>query len=268
MYHVYRNFLAEDFYHKGLKNMESLHVLDVKLWHPFAYFGLTHPFFALNADTIVYTWVTLALIVVTLVVARVLIALHNDTAWYLASSFVETFSDMVTETLGFFSLTHVSVIASFFIFIVVANCMPLIPYLEEPTADLNTTLALGLISFLYVQCYTIKAHGIVDYLKEYTQPLFVMAPLHIMGKCSTILSISFRLFGNIFGGATISKLYLSSIKGSLITEILGIATGLNFVFPLFFGLLEGLLQAFVFAMLTLTYVSIGITHQDNDAQEG
>ena len=129
--------------------------------------------------------------------------------------------------------------------------------LDEPTRDLNTTLALGIISFIYIQSVTIKTRGIGSYVKDFFQPFFVMLPLNVVGKLSSIISISFRLFGNIFGGAIITKLYFSTIRGSIILELLGILSGANFLIVAFFTLFEGLLQAFVFAMLTLTYLSIG-----------
>ena len=60
-----------------------------------------------------------------------------------------------------------------------------------------------------------------------------------------------------FGGAIITKLYFTLIRGSILLELLGILSGMNFIIVAFFTLFEGLLQAFVFAMLTLTYISIG-----------
>jgi F-type H+-transporting ATPase subunit a len=83
-----------------------------------------------------------------------------------------------------------------------------------------------------------------------------MLPLNVIGKLSSIISISFRLFGNIFGGAIITKLYFGAIGGSIILELLGLLSGLNFLIVAFFTLFEGLLQAFVFAMLTLTYLAL------------
>ena len=79
--------------------------------------------------------------------------------------------------------------------------------MEEPTQNLNTTLALAMTSFFYVQYNGIRAHGIKGYLKEYTEPFIIMAPLHIISKLASIVSMSFRLFGNIYGGA-ISQVYI------------------------------------------------------------
>src|SRR5690606_8858231 len=137
------------------------------------------------------------------------------------------------------------------------NTASIIPLLDEPTRDLNTALALGIISFIYIQVFTIKAHGIKSYIGGFFKPFFVMFPLNIIGKLSSIISVSFRLFGNIFGGSIITKLYFTAIQGSVLFELAGILTGMNLLIVLFFTLFEGLLQAFVFAMLTLTYLSIG-----------
>jgi len=85
-----------------------------------------------------------------------------------------------------------------------------------------------------------------------------MLPLNIVGKIASILSISFRLFGNIFGGVTIAALYYNTIEGSWLGESFGLLSGINFLITLFFGLFEGFLQAFVFTMLTVTYLSIAL----------
>ena len=90
-----------------------------------------------------------------------------------------------------------------------------------------------------------------------------MLPLNLVGKLASIVSISFRLFGNIFGGSIISQIYFGSIKGSLLLETIGILSGVNIAITLFFTLFEGFLQAFVFAMLTLTYLSIGLQSDDH-----
>src|SRR6185436_19701385 len=102
------------------------------------------------------------------------------------------------------------------------NTAPLIPWLEEPTRDLNTALALGIISFLYVQLVAVQTRGIFFYIKDFFQPFFIMLPLNVIGKLSSIVSISFRLFGNIFGGAIITKLYFTFISGSIILETMGL----------------------------------------------
>jgi len=215
-----------------------------------------HPLFTINSETVVHTWIIMFFLVLMIACVNVLLR-HTKLGRFLLLKFVSFFIDLTNQSLGFFSFAHCVFAASLFIFIALCNTASIIPWLEEPTRDLNTTLALGIISFIYVQAVSIKARGIRAYIKDFFKPFFIMLPLNIVGKLSSIISISFRLFGNIFGGAIITKLYFHSIRGSIILESLGILSGANFLIIAFFTLFEGLLQAFVFAMLTLTYLSLG-----------
>jgi len=239
--------------------MQETNFLQIHSWQPFARFT-THPFFTVNRETIIGTWVVLALLILIGGLVWLLLKKPNGIARYLAFSAAQGFIDLTTQTLGTFNAHHFYFCAALFLFIALCNCVTLLPWTEEPTADINTTLAMGLISFFYTQWYAIKAHGLGGYLKEYFTPIFIMFPLHVIGKLSSIISLSFRLFGNIFGGSVIARIYLSFIKGSVILETLGLP--LNILITLFFVLFEGLLQAFVFSMLSLTYLSIATAHEE------
>lgn len=178
---------------------------------------------------------------------------------------VDNFRVLTIQSLGRFMYGHFMFITALFIFILTCNIISIIPWLEhEPTSDINTTLSLGIISFFYTQINGIREHGFFGYLKEYIEPAFVMAPIHVIGKLASIVSISCRLFGNIFGGSIIMKLYFGSISQSVIMQIVGLAIGLNFLIIFFFGLFEGFLQAFVFTMLSLTYLSLAVAHEETE----
>lgn len=227
-----------------------------ELWS-LSFLGLNHPFFNVTPDTVIHTWIIILILLVLMVPMRWLIR-HTVIPRFLSLYFFESFADLCTQTLGFFSFNHISFIVTTFIFIFLCNCLSVIPWLEEPTKDINTTLALGIITFIYTQFYAIKSQGAKTYIKEYFSPFFLMFPLHVLGKLATVISMSFRLFGNIFGGHIISSIYHGAIQGSLTAELLGLFTGTNLAIMFFFGLFEGGLQAFVFCMLTLTYLSIAI----------
>jgi len=245
--------------------MEGIDLLHVEHWRPFSYVGLTHPFFDINQFVVISTWAVLLMVLFFVLAIPAILKRKGSIARFMVLSFVEGLATFVKQNLTLFSFGHLSFIAALFIFILLCNCLSVIPWLEEPTQDLNTTLSLGIISFTYVQYHAIREHGFWHYLKEYLQPFFIMFPLHLVGKLATIVSLSFRLFGNIYGGATISSLYFSLIKSSVWYEIAGLVLGGNLVIALFFGLFEGLLQAFVFAMLTLTYLSIAL---HSEGEEG
>jgi len=215
-----------------------------------------HPLLTVNSEIVIHTWIIMLLLALMLSCVNFFLH-HTVLGRFILMRFVSFFIDLTQQSLGTFVFSHCVFASSLFIFIALCNTAPIIPWLEEPTRDLNTTLALGIISFLYVQAASIKARGITSYIRDFFKPFFVMFPLNIVGKLSSIVSISFRLFGNIFGGAIITKLYFTFISGSIILETLGLLSGLNFLMIGFFTLFEGLLQAFVFAMLTLTYISLG-----------
>jgi len=104
------------------------------------------------------------------------------------------------------------------------------------------------LGFFIAHYSGIKAKGFKKYLKEYCEPIFFMAPLNIIGEIAKVVSISFRLYGNILGGAIII-LVVSHLIYSLILPPLLIC---------FFSLFIGTIQAFVFTMLTLVYISVQV----------
>lgn len=244
--------------------MEAFEFLSELKWEPFKQFGFTHFFFNIDASTVINSWLVIGIIAAISICARY--SIYRKKGLLLESSilFIKVFQDMTVQTLGRFSLQHFSFVTALFVYIVLCNSIALIPGAQEPTGNINTTLALGLISFLYVQYYTIKTHGIWGYIKEYFQPIFIMFPLHVVGKLSSVISMSFRLFGNIFGGSTIATIYFSILYGSPLYESIGLLSGTNLIVLLFFGLFEGVIQAFVFAMLTITYLSIAISNHPEE----
>lgn len=236
--------------------MNGAELIETEQWSLASFFDVEeHPLFIANSEIIIHTWIIMAILALFLACVKFILA-HTKLGRFILIQVVSFFIDLTKQSLGAFVYSHCVFAGALFIFIALCNIAPLIPWLEEPTRDLNTTLALGIISFIYVQSVAIQTRGIIPYIKDFFQPFFVMLPLNVIGKLSSIVSISFRLFGNIFGGAIITKLYFSAISGSIILESLGLLTGFNFLITAFFTLFEGILQAFVFAMLTLTYLSL------------
>lgn len=237
-------------------------LLNGKQWHPLSYLGFNHPFFAINSDTIINTWIVIAVLILLIGVARFALRRKASIGRYLVVTYVRSFIDLCAQSFGYFSFAHTAFIIALFTFIILCNCIAIVPWVDEPTKDINTALALGIVAFLYIQIAAIRTHGILGYLKEYFLPFFFMFPLHLIGKISTIISISFRLFGNIFGGATVVHLYTAVLQTSWIVQVIGLISGINIVIIGFFILFEGFLQAFVFTMLAMTYLAIALSHED------
>ncbi len=243
--------------------MKKLNVFEYHPIRPFKQFGLDGPFWDVNSSTIYNTWIVLGAILVLAILTRLALRYKDSTGYYLATSFAQSFKDLCIQTLPKFVYQHFVFVTTLFTYIFLSNALSIIPGFEEPTKDLNTTLALGIISFLYIQIYAVKEHGFIGYIKNYFAPFFLMFPLNIIGELATIVSISFRLFGNIFGGSIVSGLYTSMISSHAVWEVLGILSGINIVVILFFGLFEGLIQSFVFSMLSLTYLAMAITPSED-----
>lgn len=236
---------------------------EIKEWSFGWIFGSENPFFTINTSLVFHTWAVLIALLIISIPVRWLVRKKGSVIRQLIFMYMQTFLDLCNQSLPEFSFTHFSFITALFTFILACNIISLIPTFEEPTTNLNTTLALGISSFAYIQIAAIARLGLWTYLKEYFAPFFLMFPIHVVGKIASIVSISFRLFGNIFGSAIIVSIYMSTIRGSFLWELFGLLSGFNILLALFFGLFEGFLQAFVFAMLSLTYLSIALTEEEN-----
>ncbi|MDY7036957.1 MAG: F0F1 ATP synthase subunit A [Thermodesulfobacteriota bacterium] len=202
-----------------------------------------------NTETIFMTWIVVAaLILFGYLATRKINFLPNPfqvVGELLVNSFYDLTKDALDEELA---KKYFPVICSLFMFLLLCNWLGIIPKLSEPTKDLNTPLGLGIMGFFIAHYSGIKSKGIKAYTKEYFEPIFFMAPLNIIGELAKVVSISFRLFGNIMGGAIII-LVVSHLVYSLILPPLLVC---------FFGLFIGTIQAFVFTMLTLVYISVQV----------
>lgn len=234
----------------------------INQWHPLSSLGFNHPFFSIDTDTVINTWIALLVLILLIIAARIALTRKSSVTRYMVIQYVRTFVDLCSQSFGFFSFEHTAFIIALFTYILLCNCIAILPWVEEPTKELNTTLALGLISFFYIQYHAIKEHGFWHYFKEFFTPFFFMFPLHIIGKLSTIVSMSFRLFGNIFGGATIVHIYSGILSNSWFLQLVGLFSGINLIMVGFFILFEGFLQAFVFTMLSMTYLAIALSHNE------
>lgn len=263
---------------------------------PFEAIGWTSTLLHINIDTLVYTWVALAIMFAVLIKASRDIREDKKTLFALGfEALIEMFAGLCSESIGYFSFDHFAFVSSVFLFTLFGTIVGIVPFIEEATKDLNTTLALGLSCFVYVQYQHIRAHGFVEYLKDYAKPFIFMLPLEVIGRVASIISMSFRLFGNILGGYIIYTIAVSALapyklyfivvasltllgywiarkminltlwpKLSMIFNSLLIGTFSFAMAQVFFGLIEGAVQAFVLTMLTITYLAIAAGRQEGE----
>ncbi len=203
----------------------------------------------LNLEVMAMTW-----IVILMLLLFGFLATHKKTMvprslQVVGELFVSQFYGLTEDALDKkMAEKYGPLICTLFLFMLLSNWLGIIPFLEEPTKDLNTPLSLGLMGFGIAHWAGIKTKGFKAYIREYFQPIFFMMPLNLIGELAKIVSISFRLFGNIMGGSIIILVV------SYLTYSIVLPPFLN----AFFGLFVGTIQAFVFTMLTVVYISVQV----------
>ena len=143
--------------------------------------------------------------------------------------------------------------------------------LYPPTSDLNIVAGWAILVFGLITYYKLKS-GPLKYLKGFLEPVPFLAPMNIIGEFATPLSMSFRHYGNVLSGTVISALLASALQG-LSRMVLGwlpdalasipvFQIGIPAVLSIYFDVFSGCLQAYIFAMLTMMYVSGGFSLED------
>lgn len=203
-------------------------------------------------DTVINVWVVAILLIVFALVVNKKIkqAKAEDVPsgfLNLAEIMIEGVQGLVRSTMGEHNMRFAPFILTIFSFILIANLLGLVG-LTPPTSDYSVTLSLALITFTLVQFWKIKTAGnFFKYLKSFLEPYVLLSPLNVIGELANPVSLSFRLFGNIMSGGLIM---------TLIYQALGYFA--PFIAPplhAYFDVFSGVLQAFIFTMLTMVFVS-------------
>jgi F-type H+-transporting ATPase subunit a len=149
--------------------------------------------------------------------------------------------------------SYLSIIGGFALFIFVANLFGLFFFLQPPTGALSTTVALSVLSFLYFNFQGFKEHGFFGYLKHFMGPVLWLAPLffviEVIGNFARILSLSLRLFMNIYGEHTATGIFAGLVPIVVPWPLMAL------------GLFTAALQAFIFAILSCVYISLATAHE-------
>ena len=160
---------------------------------------------------------------------------------------IEAVNNLVKSTMGEHNMRFAPYILTIFILILCSNLFGLLGF-TSPTSDYSVTFALALATFGIVQVNAIKTAGsFLKYLKGFLEPYVLLSPLNIIGELANPVSLSFRLFGNILSGGLIMTL-LYSFLGYLAPLIAP-------PFHIYFDIFSGVLQAFIFTMLTMVFIA-------------
>jgi len=179
----------------------------------------------------------------------------------VAELIVEFTYNFVKNTMGKHNIGFAPYIGTLFFFLLICNALGLVGQ-RAATADMNFTFAMGILVFFLIQYNSIKSKGILGYFKEFADPYPFMIPIKIIEELVFPVSLSFRIFGNILAGFIIVELYMHLMESLSEKAHLPIPL-LQAVTPLpvnaFFDVFEPFLQAFVFSILTMSFIAKAIT---------
>lgn len=199
---------------------------------------------AINA-TILFTWIVMALLTgVSILITRNLRADVPPDRWRtFLEAIVLTIQGQIDEISVRSDRRLLYFAGTLFLFIVTSNLLMIVPGWHSPTASLSTTVALALSVLVAVPIFGIASRGVGGYLHGYIEPNIIMLPFNIIGEASRGVSLAIRLYGNVMSGAVIAAILLSVAP---------------FFFPVamdMLGLLTGVIQAYIFAILATVYIS-------------
>lgn len=200
--------------------------------------------FQLNA-TIVFTWIVMAILTITasyvtrhLVTGPALTRRQN-----ILEVLVLTLRDQIRDVSQQEPGPFLPFVGTLFVFIAVSNLFAIVPGYLPPTSSLSTTTALAICVFVAVPIFGVTERGLRGYLSTYLRPSPFMLPFNIISELSRTIALAIRLYGNVMSGTVI------------VAILVGIAP---FIFPIalqLLGLLTGLVQAYIFAVLSMVYIA-------------
>ena len=225
--------------------------------HPYLFFvkifeaiGLGH--FAHTYTHVVYSWVLMAMLIIAGAVATKTISMIPGKAQNLFEVIVTSIEDFMVETAGEEARWLFPLAATIFLYIFIGNLIGIVPGFFPPTANLNTTASCAIVVVVFTHIIGIKYHG-AKYIKHFMGPVWWMSPLifviEIIGHLARILSLSFRLFGNMMGHEIVLAI-LFGLAGAFFAPLPIMALGIFVSF----------VQGFVFFLLSIIYFSGAMEH--------
>ncbi|MBU0908995.1 MAG: F0F1 ATP synthase subunit A [Proteobacteria bacterium] len=206
---------------------------------------------SLNA-TIVFTWLEMVLLVAgSWLITRNLSSDVTISRWQnVLEILVAGIAKQIEEITRQKPEPFLPFVGTLFIFILVSNLLSVIPYYHSPTASLSTTSALALCVFIAVPVFGLSSRSLGSYLRQYMEPTFFMLPFNILGDLSRTLALAVRLYGNVLSGSIIGFVLLLIVPLFLPVVMSAL------------GLLTGTIQAYIFALLAMIYISSVLQNEE------
>ena len=201
--------------------------------------------------TMCYSLVLSVLLIALAIVIRILMS-RRLSGWQVAAEFLmEHLEAILGDMSGGDPRPYTPLVLTLAVFIGAANLLGLLPGLRAPTADISTTAALAAVVFLAVPFYGIRARGVRGYLRHYLRPSPLLLPVEVITEFSRTLALAVRLFGNVMS------------EELVIAVLLSIAGLLMPVPMMLLAVLTGVVQAYIFSVLTMVYLSAAVRAEKN-----
>jgi F-type H+-transporting ATPase subunit a len=201
---------------------------------------------------VTFTWLVMAFLVLGSVMATRALKAVPGPLQNIAEVVLEAFFDLLEQMIGKQGRQFLPLVGTVGLFILTSNLLGNLPGFQAPTANWNTTVALALTVFVWYNYAGIRKHGLVGYLKHFCGPIWwlapVMFPIEFIGHLARPVSLSVRLFGNIFGEESVIGILIS-----LAWLVMPYMIWLGVMLPL--SLFTAAVQTFVFIMLTMVYIA-------------
>lgn len=216
-------------------------------------------------ETIINMWLLMAvLVLISIWLTRGLSVKNPSKKQLVAEKLVVMLNNLVKDVMGEKYLSFSSYIGTLFAFSIFGSLMSLTG-LRPITADLSVILSWSVVTFLLIQFTNIKNHGVLGWLKSFTQPVPFITPLNIISEVANPVSMTFRHFGNIAAGLVITSLVysgLAALSSALLAwlpsdffaSIPIFQVGIPALLSVYFDLFTSFLQAYIICMLTMVFV--------------
>ncbi len=207
--------------------------------------------------TIVNTWIVMAILVIGGRLATLGIGPATPgSRWRIGVEYlVEMIRTQIRDIGGGDPGRFLPFVGTLFLFVLVSNILGIVPGFMSPTGSLSTTVALALCVLVAVPIYGIAENGVRGYLRHYITPTPFMAPFNIIGEISRTIALAVRLYGNVMSGTVVVAILLSVMP---------------FFFPVLMqllGLLTGVIQAYIIAVLAMVYIASASGQEPGAAED-
>ncbi|MCK8824586.1 F0F1 ATP synthase subunit A [Fuchsiella alkaliacetigena] len=196
------------------------------------------------SETIVVTWVIMLALWIFAIFATRNPKTVPKGAQNVAELIIEAIIDLIESMMPNQGKKFLSFICTIALLIGVSNLVGIIPFVNNPTADLNTTMGIALIVLLVSNYYGLEENGF-EHIKGFAEPTVLMMPINIIGELAKPVSLSFRLFGNVAGGGI--AITIAAMFAPWIIPVPLMA---------WFDIFVGIIQAFIFTMLSIAYIAV------------